>query len=226
MSLLSNASPLTTEAAHNAHTATSRLETVLAALPPALMGLMLSAFLLGLMPLTQIVWGGPTRVRITNPILIAYVAPSLVGVALIIGGLYGASQRLPRWSYTWETGAVVVVLFGLVILGDELPYLISPTVDLLIVLSLLGLLAGLGGRCTGRPGLWRDFCHDLDLLRHRRSLFTARYRPAQHPLEAVCHSLDRIAGADSSVLAVQDAPAGQQVMMLPGTATFAAVHDL
>jgi len=150
MALLNDARPLNIEQAHNAHSVTSRLETVLAALPPALVGLMLSAFLLGLVPLTRIVWGGPTSIRITNPILIAYIAPSLLGMALIVGGLYGASQRLPRWSYTWATGAVVVVLFRLVILGDELPYLISPTVDLLIVLSLLGLLAILAS-----VGAWR-----------------------------------------------------------------------
>jgi len=151
MALLNDARPLTPEPAHNVHTVMSGLETVLAALPPALMGLMLSAFLLGLVPLAKIVWGGPTPVRITNPIVIAYIAPSLVGMALIIGGLYGASQRLVRWSYTWATGAVLVVLLGLVILGDELPYLISPAVDLLIVLSLLGLLAVLAS-----VGAWRS----------------------------------------------------------------------
>lgn len=141
MALLNSARPLAAALRKGADSAMSPRETALAALPPALFGLMLSAFLLGLVPLREIVWGGPTQVRVVNPIVLAYVVPGLVGAALVIGGLCGALQRLPRWSYTWAVAGVVAVLFGLVILGDELPYLISPTVDVVIVLSLLGLLA-------------------------------------------------------------------------------------
>jgi hypothetical protein len=150
MALLNNARPLAARVPKDVDTEMSPLETVLAALPPALFGLMLSAFLLGLVPLKEIVWGGPTRIRVVNPTVWPYVLPGLVGAVLVVGGLFGASQRLPRWSYTWATGGVVAVLFGLVILGDELPYLISPTVDALIVLSLVGLLAVLAS-----VGAWR-----------------------------------------------------------------------
>jgi len=152
MALLKSAGAFAAQAREGARADTRGvpLEIILAALPPLLMGIMLSAFLLGLVPLPQIVWGGPTRLHITNPVLLAYVVPGLLGTVLIIGGLYGAAARLPRWSYTWATAAVVVVLFGLAILGDELPFLISPTVDMLLVLSLVGLLGLLA-----LVGAWR-----------------------------------------------------------------------
>jgi hypothetical protein len=141
MALLNNARPLAARPPETLDARTSPTETVLAALPPLLMGIMLSAFLLGLVPLSQVVWGGPTRVHVSGSILRACIAAGTIAATLVVGGLFGAVQRLPRWSYTWATGAVVAVLFGLLILGEELPYLISPTVDVLIVLSLVGLLA-------------------------------------------------------------------------------------
>ncbi|KPL15662.1 MAG: hypothetical protein AMJ93_16430 [Anaerolineae bacterium SM23_84] len=116
-------------------------EALLAALPPLLYGLALSAFLLGFVPLSEVVFGGPTRYPVTRLTLTPLILPGLLGTMLVVGGLIGARRRLPRWSYTWATGGVVTVLFALVLVGDELPYLISPTIDVLIVLALLGLLA-------------------------------------------------------------------------------------
>jgi hypothetical protein len=141
MALLNNAQPLTSQVREDSDARTGAAETVLASLPPLLMGIMLSVFLLSLVPLNQIVWGGPTNVQISGSILRAYLAAGTIGAALFVFGLYGSVQRLPLWSYTWATGAVFVVLFGLLILGEELPFLISPTVDMFLMLSLVGLLA-------------------------------------------------------------------------------------
>lgn len=116
-------------------------EALLAALPPVLFGGMLSAFLLGFVPLSQVVIGGPTRYHVVSVTFAHYVVPSILGAVLVGGGLLGARRRLPRWSYTWVTGSVVVMLFALVILGDELPYLISPTADVLIIAGLLLVVA-------------------------------------------------------------------------------------
>jgi hypothetical protein len=68
----------------------------------------------------------------------------LISLLLVLGGLFGASERLPRWSYTWAEGGLMAVLFSLVLLGDELPYLLSPTVDVVLVLVLLGAIAAVG----------------------------------------------------------------------------------
>ena len=118
-----------------------RLEALLASLPPMLFGLALSAFLLGFVPPSQVVFGGPTPFRVVEPSFAPYILPATVGTVLVLGSVVGACRRLPRWSYTWATGAVVAVLFSLTILGDELPFLISPTVDVLTILALLALLS-------------------------------------------------------------------------------------
>lgn len=118
-------------------------EALWAALPPLLFGLALSAFLLGYVPWRDVVWGGPTRYPTPSPSFTPLVVPSIVGLALICGGLVAAGRGLPRWSYTWASGAVVAVLSALVLMGDELPYLISPTVDMLLVLGLLALLGAM-----------------------------------------------------------------------------------
>jgi hypothetical protein len=103
----------------------------------------LSAFLLGYVPWREVVWGGPTRYPVLSPSLAPLAVPAMVGLALVCGGLIGASRMLPRWSYTWASGAVVAVLFALVLLGEELPYLISPAVDMLLVLGLMAVLGAM-----------------------------------------------------------------------------------
>jgi hypothetical protein len=124
-------------------TETTPQQALWAALPPLLFGLALSAFLLGFVPWREVVWGGPTEYPTPSPSFAPLVVPAIVGLALLCGGLLGAGRRLPRWSYTWASGAVVVVLFALVLLGDDLPYLISPTIDMWLVLSLLALLGAI-----------------------------------------------------------------------------------
>ncbi len=136
---------------------TSPQDALRAALPPLLFGLALSAFLLAYVPWREVVWGGPTHYPTPSPSFAPLIVPSIVGLGLICGGLLGAWRGLPRWSYTWAGGAVVAVLFALVLLGDELPYLISPTVDVLLVLGLLALLGALtciaAWRCVADAGL-------------------------------------------------------------------------
>jgi hypothetical protein len=127
-------------------------EALVAALPPLLMGLMVSLSLLIVTPSSRVVLGGPTQYpawlrELTQPGAVsiplraaALVVPLVMGAALVGGGLLGAWRRLPRWSYTWATGAWVGVFHTVVLLAEDRPYLISPGVDAILLLALLALL--------------------------------------------------------------------------------------
>jgi hypothetical protein len=128
-------------------------EALLTGLPPLLFGLALSAFLLGHVPLSEVVFGGPTPYRVTEPSFTPLIAPGLIGLLLVAGGLLGGWRRLPLWGYTWATGSVLVVVVSLVLLGEELPYLISPAIDVLIILGLLGVVAAVAVIAAWRGSL-------------------------------------------------------------------------
>jgi hypothetical protein len=128
-------------------------EALLASLPPLLSGLALSAFLLGHVPLSQVLLGGPTPYLVTEPSFTPLFAPGLIGLLLVGGGLLGSWRRLPRWSYTWTTGSVVVVVLSLVLLGQELPYLVSPAMDVVIILGLLAIVAAVAVIAAWRGSL-------------------------------------------------------------------------
>ena len=140
-------------------------EALVAAVPPLLFGLMLSVALLVATAPNRVVIGGPTpygtcvrRLRDAgltgSPLcLVGLVgAPLLAGMVVFAGALVGARRRLPLWSYTWACGAWVGVVSLLQVLGEDRPYLISPVVDIAIVLGLLALqgvltlIAALRGR--------------------------------------------------------------------------------
>ena len=75
----------------------------------------------------------------------------LASLTLVIGGVVAVARRLPLWGYTWIGTTVMVVVSALVVAADDLPYLVSPVIDVLIMMALLLLLgAALGG--AGRRG--------------------------------------------------------------------------
>jgi hypothetical protein len=128
-------------------------EALLTALPPLLFGLALSAFLLGHLPLSEVVFGGPTPYRVTEPSFTPLIGPGVIGLLLVAGGLLGGWRRLPRCSYTWTTGSVVVVVLSLVLMGEFLPYVISPAMDVVIILGLLAIVAAVAVIAAWRGSL-------------------------------------------------------------------------
>ena len=112
-------------------------------LPPLLFGLALSLLLLAYVPLRAVVWGGATPLRGLKPAALP-LALCLVSMASIAGGaIFGLWRRLPAWSHTWTSTAIVAVAFVLMILGDDRPYLISPAADVAAALVLVAALAGI-----------------------------------------------------------------------------------
>ena len=116
---------------------------LLAALPPLVVGVMVTALVLAGVPGTGLVIGGATPVRAVQ-LSVWHVMAGALAVLLIGIALLAALRGLPRWSYTWVYGSVVLVAFVLVLLADDQPTLISPLADALIGLTLLGVLAGVG----------------------------------------------------------------------------------
>lgn len=75
---------------------------------------------------------------------------ALAALTLVIGGVVAAVRRLPSWGHTWIGTAVMVIVFALMVAADDLSYLVSPVIDVLIMLALLLRL----GAALGAVG-WR-----------------------------------------------------------------------
>jgi hypothetical protein len=130
-------------------------DALLAALPPVLLGLSIGISLLLRAPLSRLVIGGPTRIHyspgiITGGMLVTIGVIVLAALILVIGGMVAAARRLPLWGTTWVGTAVMVIVFALMVAAEDLPYLVSPVIDVLIMMALLLLL----GAALGAVG-WR-----------------------------------------------------------------------
>ncbi|MGA9351919.1 MAG: permease prefix domain 1-containing protein [Anaerolineae bacterium] len=137
------------------HGGATRRDALLAALPPVLLGLSIAISLLLRAPLSRLVIGGPTRIHyspgiITGGMMVCIGALVLAALILVIGGVVAVARRLPLWGYTWVGTAVMVIVFALMVAADDLPYLVSPVIDVLIMMALLLLL----GAALGAVG-WR-----------------------------------------------------------------------
>jgi len=137
------------------HGGATRRDALLAALPPLLLGLSIAISLLLRAPLSRLVIGGPTRVHytpgvITGGMMVTIGVIALAALILVIGGVVAAVRCLPFWGHTWVGTTVMVIVFALVVAADDLPYLVSPVIDVLIIMALMLLL----GAALGAVG-WR-----------------------------------------------------------------------
>lgn len=133
----------------------SAREALVTALPPVLFGLGFSLALWVAVQPSRLVIGGPT----TYPRWPSAWYPVVIGMGvlelLVVGvALIGAWNRLPRWSLTWGGSAVLAVAFALMMAADERAFLISPLVDPLLMLVLIGLCG-----VVALAGAWRDWRH-------------------------------------------------------------------
>lgn len=140
------------------HGGATRRDALLAALPPVLLGLSIGISLLLRAPLSQLVIGGPTRVHyspgvITGGMMVTIGLIGLAALILVIGGVVAVTQRLPLWGTTWVGATVMVIVFALTVAADDLPYLVSPLIDVLIVMALMLLLAAALGAAGWRGPL-------------------------------------------------------------------------
>jgi hypothetical protein len=123
---------------------TSPAVPLLAAVPPLLLGLGLALQVIIFVPLRSIVWGAATPLRLLPRAALA-LPPLTLFVAVILvlaaGAAVGLWRRAPAWSHTWTSSTVVAIALALSILGDDVPYLISPIIDQLIALGLVLALA-------------------------------------------------------------------------------------
>jgi hypothetical protein len=118
---------------------------LLAALPPALFGLVLSLLVAVVMPLRSVVWGAATPLRLPLSGQRLGVPAIMLGllILLLVGGtLAGLWRRCAAWSHTWSTAAVVSAAMALSILADDVPYVVSPLIDALMLVALVLALAG------------------------------------------------------------------------------------
>lgn len=117
---------------------------LLAALPPLVLGLSLSLFVVVLVPLRSVVWGAATPLRLPLSGQTLWTPAAMLGLLILLlagGALVGLWRRCAAWSLTWSTAAVVSVAMALSILADDVPYLVSPLVDQLLFLGLVLVLA-------------------------------------------------------------------------------------
>jgi len=140
------------------HGGTTKRDALLAALPPVLLGLSIGISLLLRAPLSQLVIGGPTRVHyspgiITGAMMVGIGAMALAALILVIGGVVAVARRLPLWGHTWVGTTVMVIVFALMVAADDLPYLVFPVIDMLIMLALMLLLAAALGAVGWRGPL-------------------------------------------------------------------------
>ncbi|MBC7250727.1 MAG: hypothetical protein H5T62_10635 [Anaerolineae bacterium] len=141
------------------HSEATRRDARLAALPPLILGLSLALSALVRVPLSQLVVGGPTPVRyspgvITGGMMIGIGALGLAALLIVVGGVIAVARRLPLWGHTWTGAAVMIIVFSLMVAGDDLPYLVSPLIDLLIMFALLLLLGAALGAAGWRGPWW------------------------------------------------------------------------
>jgi len=143
------------------HGGVTRRDALLAALPPALFGLSISLPFLLMVLMGQLVIGRRTLLcygpSISGTVVIGVGVALLTVLTLTIGGVVAAVlRRLPLWGYTWTGSAVMGILCILMIASDDLPYLVSPVIDMLIAIALLLLMgAAIGLACAGR--CWADW---------------------------------------------------------------------
>ncbi len=140
------------------HGGFTRRDAWLAALPPVIFGLSITIPFLLMAFLGRLVIGGPTRVRFGPPdvnvaLMVGIGLALLVALILVVGGVLAVVRRLPAWGYTWTGTAVVVVMSGLAVAAEDLPYLVSPMVDIAIMLVLLAMLAAALGAAGWRGPL-------------------------------------------------------------------------
>lgn len=140
------------------HGGATRRDALLAALPPVLLGLSMAIPLLLRVPLSRLVIGGPTRVHyspgiITGEMMVGIGAMVLAALILVIGGMVAVARRLPLWGYTWIGTTVMVIVTALMVAADDLPYLVSPLIDVLIMMALMLLLAAALGAVGWRGPL-------------------------------------------------------------------------
>jgi hypothetical protein len=140
------------------HGGATRRDALLAALPPVLLGLSIGISLLLRAPLSRLVIGGPTRIHytpgvITGGMMVTIGVIVLASLILVIGGLVAVAQRLPLWGTTWVGTTVMVIVFALMVVSDDLPYLVSPLIDMLIALALMALLGAALGAVAWRGPL-------------------------------------------------------------------------
>jgi hypothetical protein len=111
---------------------------VVTALAPLIVGLLAVTLALAGTPLNRVVIGGPTRFR-PEPGLWLLV-PAALGLVLVAGAGLGMLRGLARWSYPWVYAVLVMVAMAMVVMAEDRPALISPVVDAVIGLALLGAL--------------------------------------------------------------------------------------
>jgi len=142
------------------HGGATRRDALLATLPPVLLGLSIAISLLlcqrvGRAPLSRLVIGGPTRIHyspgvITGGMAVGIGVLVLAALTLVIGGVVAVARRLPLWGHTWVGTTVMVIVSVLTVAADDSPYLVSPLIDVLIMMALMLLL----GAALGAVG-WR-----------------------------------------------------------------------
>ena len=145
------------------HGGATRRDALLAALPPVLLGLSMAIPLLlcqrvGRAPLSRLVIGGPTPVHyspgiITGGMAVGIGAMVLAALILVMGGVVAVARRLPLWGHTWVGATVMVIVVALTVAADDLPYLVSPAIDMLIMMALMLLLAAALGAVGWRGPL-------------------------------------------------------------------------
>jgi len=117
---------------------------LLGAIPPLVLGLVLSLFVMAFVPLGSVVWGAATPLRLPVPGQTLRAPAVMFGLMILLltgGALVGLVRRCAAWGHTWSTAAVVAVAMGLSILADDVPYVVSPHIDVLMLVALVLALA-------------------------------------------------------------------------------------
>jgi hypothetical protein len=140
------------------HGGATKRDAWLAALPPVLLGLSIAIPLLLRASLSRLVIGGPTPIHyspgiITGGMVVGIGAMALATLTLVIGGVVAVVQRLPLWGHTWVGTTVMVIVLALMVVSDDLPYLVSPVIDMLIAIALMLLLGAALGAVAWRGPL-------------------------------------------------------------------------
>lgn len=111
----------------------SQRQALAAALPPLLFGLGIA--------LASLVIGGPFHAVPSWRIIVGVIVGLVPVTVLAGGGLIALVRRLPDWGYAWVGADLMGLLLLLMSLAEDREFLISPVVD--VALVVLILLAGL-----------------------------------------------------------------------------------